>query len=239
MGTLTGESAASLQAIRRNPIGDATAMPRGSYGQTHGKPYERCLHKCPVYRSGKISAAAFDTKPLPPYNAPLVRANSASAIILLRALCPHPTHSARRRFRRALTRLALFSVSNGVLGVLPCRPRRPVGPRVRMRDGGSNANDSSSYIERDFLGFPQQQKGLGPGRRAGRPRNGASGLLRQPRQHGHVRRVLHPRHGGLHEAADHRDGAVLPPRDRRPGRRLVPDRPGHARVSLHGRFFPP
>ena len=89
MGTLTGESAASLQAIRRNPIGDATAMPRGSYGQTHGKPYERCLHKCPVYRSGKISAAAFDTRPLPPYNAPLVRANSASAIILLGAFCPH------------------------------------------------------------------------------------------------------------------------------------------------------
>lgn len=123
--------------------------------------------------------------------------------------------------------------------VLPCRPRRSVGPCVRMRDGGSNANDSTLYTERDFLGFPQQQKGLGPGRRAGRPRNGASGLLRQPRQHGHVRRVLHPRHGGLHEAADHRDGAVLPPRDRRPGRRLVPDRPGHARVSLHGRFFPP
>ena len=154
-------------------------MPRGSYGQTHGKPYERRLCKCPVYRSGKISAAAFDTKPLPPYNAPLVRANSASAIILLWALCPQAPHSARCRFRRALTRLALFSVSNGVLGVF-CLvvPRRFVGPRVRMRDGGSNANDSSSYIERDFLGFPQQQKGLGPGRRAGRPRNGASGLLR-------------------------------------------------------------
>ena len=129
MGTLTGESAASLQAIRRNPIGDATAMPRGSYGQTHGKPYERCLHKCPVYRSGKISAAAFDTKPLPPYNASLVRANSASAIILLWAFCPHPTHSARRRFRRALTRLALFSVSNGVLGVF-CLVV-PAGPWAR------------------------------------------------------------------------------------------------------------
>lgn len=104
---------------------------------------------------GRFAPAAFDTRPLPPYNAPLVRANSASAIILLWAFCPHPTHSARRRFRRALTRLALFSVSNGVLGVLPCRPRRPVSPCVRMRDGGSNANDSSLHIERDFLGFPQ------------------------------------------------------------------------------------
>ena len=66
---------------------------------------------------GRLAPATFDTKPLPPYNAPLVRANSASAIILPRAFCPHPTHSARRRFRRALTRLALFSVSNGVLGV--------------------------------------------------------------------------------------------------------------------------
>lgn len=39
-----------------DPVGDAAAMPRGFYGQTHGKPYERRLRKCPVYRSGKISA---------------------------------------------------------------------------------------------------------------------------------------------------------------------------------------
>lgn len=120
----------------------------GSIAQRNGNAIGSCLRCCsedtgtlsgdfaasstdsacpdaPSCRSGKISAAAFDTKPLPPYNAPLVRANSASAIILLWAFCPHPTHSARRRFRRALMRLALFSVSNGVLGVLPCRPRRP------------------------------------------------------------------------------------------------------------------
>ena len=153
-------------------------MPRGPYRQAHGKPIGDSYASAPFTVRGGLAPVAFDTKPLRPYNAPLVRANSASAIILLRAFCPHPTHSARRRFRRALTRLALFSVSNGVLGVLPCRPGGPAGPCVRMRDGGSNANDSSLYIERDFLGFPQQQKGLGPGRRAGRPWNGASGLLR-------------------------------------------------------------
>ena len=77
---------------------------------------------------GRLAPATFDTKPLPPYNAPLVRANSASAIILPWAFCPHPTHSARRRFRRALTRLALFSVSNGVWACSALSSPQACGP---------------------------------------------------------------------------------------------------------------
>ena len=113
IGTLPGESAVSLQA-----------MPQQPYGRRFR--FRRRLSS--TARAGMLPSA-FDTKPLRPYNAPLVRANSASAIILLWAFCPHPTHSARRRFRRALTRLALFFVSNGVLGVF-CLVV-PRGPAVR------------------------------------------------------------------------------------------------------------
>ena len=144
------------QAIQRSPMGEAAAMPRRPYGQTRANLMSSACPDALSTVRGRLALATFDTKPPPPYNAPLVRANSASAIILLRAFRPsYPTHSAGRRFRRALTRLALFSVSNGVWACSALSSPRAYGPRVRMRDGGSNANDSSSYIERDFLGFPQ------------------------------------------------------------------------------------
>ena len=128
-GDLIGDSAASLQAIRRSPIGEAAAVPRGPYGQTRANLITALAQTSLPAARGRLTPAAFDTKPLPPYNAPLVRANSASAIILLWAFCPHRTHSARRLFRRALMRLALFSVSNGVLGVF-CLVA-PAGPAAR------------------------------------------------------------------------------------------------------------
>ena len=108
---------ARLRQCREDPIGKPVANLITALAQM---PFSAAR--------GSFRLVVFDTKPSPPYNAPLVRANSASATILLWAFCPHRTHSARRLFRRALTRLALFSVSNGVWACSASSSPQACGP---------------------------------------------------------------------------------------------------------------
>ena len=83
MRGLIGDSAASLQAVQRNPMGKAAAVPREPYRQGRGKPYERCLRRCPSSAArGRLAPAVFDREATSSYNTALL-----AQILLARSFC--------------------------------------------------------------------------------------------------------------------------------------------------------